>query len=789
MKGTVVSNGTRARTDGVSASYHGLTRDDLLRAYRTMLQSRRIDDKEIQLKNQSLIFFQISGAGHEAVLVAAGLALKPGHDWFYPYYRDRALCLTLGVTPLEMFLSAVGAKDDPSAGGRQMPSHWGHKRLNIVSGSSPTGTQCLHAIGSAEAGRLYEKVTAIEGREQRFRTDEVVYLSVGEGATSEGEFWESLNAACLGRLPVVYLVEDNGYAISVPVEVQTAGGDISKLVSSFPGLFVQSIDGTDFLESYRAMRDAVAYARARKGPAFVHAKVVRPYSHSLSDDEKLYKTPDERAQEATRDPIVRLSAFILSEGLATEADLQSLAHGVQEEVNAAALRAVDAEKPSPDTVTLYVYSPAVNPASEAFSTSPAPEGKPETMVAAINRTLKDEMARDPRIVLFGEDVADASREAALDVVPGKGGVFKVTHGLQRAYGAARVFNTPLAEAAIIGRAVGMAVRGIKPVVEIQFFDYIWPAMMQIRDEMSMMRYRSNNTFSCPMVIRTAIGGYLRGGAPYHSQSGESIFAHCPGIRIAFPSNAQDAAGLLRTAIRCDDPVLFLEHKHLYRQTYNKGEYPGPDYMVPFGKSLVRRDGTDVVVITWGALVQRSLLAAQQAEKEGISVMVARSADDRTVRLGRDCGRRHQDEPGRDRPRRSAHVRVRRRAGRAHRRSAVRAPRRAGPPRGRARHAGCLLSEPGRGHPPTGGRRAEGHPGPVRLLTLSRGGRHTQRSCSGTCWLRRSRSGWRRSTSRSGDPSGACPRTWPGHLTRSPRAISRSPAITSCSIAGPTPFPP
>jgi 2-oxoisovalerate dehydrogenase E1 component len=621
MKGTAVSNGTRARSDAASVSYHGLTRDDLLRAYRTMVLSRRIDDKEIQLKNQSLIFFQISGAGHEAVLVAAGLTLKPGYDWFYPYYRDRALCLALGVTPLEMFLSGVGAKDDPSSSGRQMPSHWGNKRLNIVSGSSPTGTQCLHAIGSAEAGQLYEKVTAIEGREQRFRSDEVVYLSVGEGATSEGEFWESLNAACLGRLPVVYLVEDNGYAISVPVEVQTAGGDISKLVSSFPGLFVQSIDGTDFVESYRAMRDAVTYARARNGPAFVHARVVRPYSHSLSDDEKLYKTSDERALEATRDPIIRLSAFILSEGLATEADLESLAHEVQEEVNTAALRAVDAEKPAPETVTLYVYSPAVNPASEAFSTSPVPEGRPETMVAAINRTLKDEMARDPRIVVFGEDVADASRESALDAVPGKGGVFKVTHGLQRAHGSPRVFNTPLAEAAIIGRAVGMAVRGIKPVVEIQFFDYIWPAMMQIRDEMSMLRYRSSNTFSCPMVIRTAIGGYLRGGAPYHSQSGESIFAHCPGIRIAFPSTAQDAAGLLRTAIRCDDPVLFLEHKHLYRQTYNKGEYPGPEYMVPFGKSSVRRDGTDVVVITWGALVQRSLLAAQQAEKEDISVMV------------------------------------------------------------------------------------------------------------------------------------------------------------------------
>jgi 2-oxoisovalerate dehydrogenase E1 component len=620
MKATAVSNGSTT-TERASTRYHGLTRENLLHAYRLMVLSRRIDDKEIQLKNQSLIFFQISGAGHEAVLAAAGMALRPAYDWFFPYYRDRALCLALGVTPHEMFLSGVGAKDDPSSGGRQMPSHWGDKRLNIVSGSSPTGTQCLHAIGAAEAGVLYDRITAIEGRERKFHRDEVVYLSIGEGATSEGEFWESLNAACLGRLPIVYLVEDNGYAISVPVEVQTAGGDVSRLVASFPGLMVQSIDGTDFVESYRAMTEAVAYARARKGPALVHAKVIRPYSHSHTDEEKLYKTADERAAEARRDPIVRLAAFIKAEGLATDADLQAVAQEVQAEVSAAADLALGATKPSVDTVALYVYSPDTDPTSDAFSTKGVPQGNPETMVAAINRTLKEEMAREPRIVVFGEDVADVSREASLETVSGKGGVFKVTHGLQRAYGAARVFNSPLAEAAIIGRGVGMAVRGIKPVVEIQFFDYIWPAMMQMRDEMSMLRYRSNNEFACPMVIRTAIGGYLRGGAPYHSQSGESIFAHCPGIRVVFPSNAQDAAGLLRTAIRCDDPVLFLEHKHLYRQTYNKGEYLGSEYMVPFGKSSVRRDGTDIVVITWGALVQRSLLAAQQAEKDGLSVMV------------------------------------------------------------------------------------------------------------------------------------------------------------------------
>ena len=614
MKGTAVSNGKSVAT-------HGLSRDELLRAYRTMVLSRKLDDKEIQLKSQSLIFFQISGAGHEAIVTAAGHSLRAGYDWFYPHYRDRALCLALGVTPLEMLLSAVGAKDDPSSGGRQMPSHWGHKDLNIVSQSSPTGTQCLQAVGCAEAGLLYETVKAIEDRHERHHADEVTYLSLGEGTTSEGEFWEALNYVCLRRLPVVIIVEDNGYAISVPVEAQTPGGDISKLVTSFPGLLVHSIDGTDYLASYAAVQEAVTYARARKGPAFIHAKVIRPYSHSLSDDERLYKTPDERAGEAKRDPIARFAEFLKAEGFAGERDLESIVKDVEREVNDAAERAKEAEKPTRDTVELFVYSPTVDPTSQEFESTAAPEGKPDTMVAAINRTLKDEMERNPRIVIFGEDVADCSRESALEFVSGKGGVFKVTHGLQRTFGSERVYNSPLAEASIIGRGIGMATRGLKPVVEIQFFDYIWPAMMQMRDEMSMLRYRSNNAFSCPMVIRVATGGYLRGGAPYHSQSGESIFAHTPGIRIAFPSNAQDAAGLLRTSIRCDDPVLFLEHKHLYRQTYNKGEYPGPDYTIPFGKAAVRRDGVDVAVITYGALVQRSLLAAQQAEKDGISVMV------------------------------------------------------------------------------------------------------------------------------------------------------------------------
>ncbi len=620
MKATVAKSQPKRAASPTKPRTEGLSRKELHQIYRTMLLSRRLDDKEIQLKRQSLAYFQISCAGHEAVLVAAGAVLRPGYDWFYPYYRDRALCLTLGVSAYEMLLATVGAKDDPSSGGRQMPSHWGHKPLNIVSSSSASGTQCLHAIGCAEAGILYKRLPGIENSTSKFHDDEVVYVSLGEGSTSEGEVWESLNTACSQRLPVVYLIEDNGYAISVPVEIQTPGGNFSRLVESFPNLNVLRVDGTDVIKSYRAMRNAVSYARERKGPSLVHAQVIRPYSHSMSDDERLYRSRTEREAEAQRDPLLCFPKFLKHNSLITNAELAEIEADVNREIANATDRALQAEKPKRETALLYVYSPDIDPSSLDFDRPAVPNGKPDTMVAAINQTLMDEMARNPRLVVFGEDVADCSRSELLPSVPGKGGVFKVTHGLQRAFNGDRVFNSPLAEANIVGRAVGMATRGLKPIVEIQFFDYIWPAMMQLRNEMAMLRYRSNNTFSCPMVIRAPIGGYLRGGSLYHSQSGESIFAHCPGIRIAFPSNANDAVGLLRTALRCDDPVLFLEHKHLYRQAHNKNVYPGVDYMIPFGKSEVRREGTDVVIITWGALVNRALLAAELA-KQDASVMI------------------------------------------------------------------------------------------------------------------------------------------------------------------------
>ena len=609
---TSASHASLQLTSSSASSPVELDREALIRAFRIMYLSRCLDDREVMLKRQNKIYFQISGAGHEAVQIAAGMVLKPGFDWVVPYYRDRALMLTLGMTPEDMLLQAVGAARDPSSGGRQMPSHWSSPALRILTGSSPTGSQYLHAAGCAQ-GKSFVNPDS----------DEITLICSGEGATSEGEFWECMNIACLERLPLLALVEDNGYAISVPVEKQTAGGNISRILEGFPGLLRIEVDGTNFIDSFHALRHASEYCRAGHGPALVHASVTRPYSHSLSDDERLYKPRIEREQEAARDPLKTFPDLLLREGLLDRSGIDRIMREIDHEVAEISQRVLHEPAPLRSSVFLHLYSSAVDPTSGAFSVEPQLQGEPRTMVDSINLTLLEEMGRDDRVLVFGEDVADCSREQYLSEVKGKGGVFKATSRLQREFGSKRCFNTPIGEAGIIGRAIGLAVRGLKPIPEIQFFDYIWPAMMQIRNELATFRWRSNNGFSCPMVIRVPIGGYLTGGAIYHSQCGEVIFTHMPGLRVVFPSNALDACGLLRTAIRCDDPVLFLEHKKLYREPYNRSPHPGPDFTIPFGKAKTVKLGHNLTIITYGALVQKSLQAALQLEqhRHGISVEV------------------------------------------------------------------------------------------------------------------------------------------------------------------------
>lgn len=607
-----------------------LSREELIRIYRLMYLSRKTDDREIMLKNQQKVFFQISAAGHEAFQVAAALATRPGYDWYFPYYRDRALCLALGNTVEDQFLQSVGSGLDPASGGRQMPSHWSSKSLHIVSSGSSTATQCLQAIGCADAARYFNlHPKAAEKHEGDYRAykdvvfhgDEIVLTTIGDGSTSEGEFWEAISIASNLKLPVVFAIEDNGYAISVPVEVNTPGGNISRVLSGFPNFHFAEVDGTDPIASYHAFRDAVAYCRAGKGPALVHGHVIRPYSHSLSDDERLYRPESEREADSLRDPLTKMQVYLLREGILDEAGINKLEREVEDEVRLAAERAVKAPLPATDRASIlrHQYSEDFDPTRAALQSQPetTPDGTERTMVDLINACLRDEMRRDPRIVLYGEDVADCSRSEFLEkgLVKGKGGVFKLTAGLQAEFGSDRVFNSPLAEAAIAGRAVGMSVRGMKPVAEIQFFDYIWPAVHQMRNEISLMRWRSNGTFNCPLVMRVAIGGYLTGGSIYHSQCGESIFTHTPGMRVIFPSNALDANGLLRTALRCDDPVLFLEHKRLYRETYGRAQYPGPDYMIPFGKAKTVREGQDLTIVTYGATVPRALQAAMRAQRD------------------------------------------------------------------------------------------------------------------------------------------------------------------------------
>ncbi len=588
--------------------------------FKLALVSRFCDDREIALRQQNRAFFQISGAGHEALLLGLARSLRAGYDWFFPYYRDRALVLALGVTPSEMLMQAVGAADDPASGGRQMPCHWGAPELNIVSQTSCTGSQCLPAVGCAEAARYIGRRPQLPGC--RAYGDELTYVSLGEGATSEGEFWESLNTACRLHLPVLFVVADNGYAISVRSTDQ-APAPVSEMVRGIRGLHVVKMDGRDYFEVRRKGANAIAHVRAGAGPCLVHALVTRPYSHSLSDDQKKYRSTHELEDEREHDPIEVLQTQLIAAGVLTAESAEECRNEARETVRAAADAALAAVRPAPESVVREIVGAAlvtVDPGEPVV----APDAEPVTFGEAIRLTLHEVMAADERIRVFGEDVADADR-AVIDEVPGKGGVFGITFGLQRAFGEARCYNTPLAEANIIGRANGQALRGLHPCAEIQFFDYVWPAMNQIKSEAATTRWRSNGRFTCPMVVRIPIGGYLQGGAIWHSQCGESIFAHVPGLLIAFPSRARDAAGLLRTAFRCDDPVLFLEHKHLYRQGYNRDPMPPSDWLLPFGRGAYVTRGDRITVVTWGATVHRAQLAANELGPDaGIEIVDLRT---------------------------------------------------------------------------------------------------------------------------------------------------------------------
>ena len=609
QNGRIATTSNHRNPGGVDSYPADELRHDLLLA----CISRAIDDREIALQKQSRVFFQISGAGHEALLLALARELRPGYDWFFPYYRDLALMLGLGMTAEQVLLQAVGSADDPASAGRQMPAHWGYKPFNVVTQSSPTGSQCIPAVGCAEAGRYIVRRPQLG---LPAHGDEVTYVSLGEGATSEGEFWESLNTACVEHLPVLFLVADNGYAISVPSSEQSPA-PINELVRGFAGLQVRSVDGTDYFAVRRAARKVLSQVRAGVGPALIHARVTRPYSHSAADTQSKYRVPQEIEWELEHDPIDNFERSLIEAGIITADEARSIRDEARRIVSEAAKAALAAPRPDPKSILDQVVAlPDIPDPGE-----PPGDGEPVALGEAIRRALHDAMEADERIRVFGEDVADA-REAILAEVEGKGGVFGTTHGLQRSFGRARCFNTPLAEANIIGRAVGQAVRGLRPVPEIQFFDYIWPAMQQIRSEAATTRWRSNGEFTCPTVMRVPIGGYLQGGAIWHSQSGESIFAHIPGLLVAFPSRASDAAGLLRAAFRCDDPVLFLEHKHLLRQPYTREPFPGPDYVVPFGRGRYVQRGTDLTIVTWGATVERSRLAAQKlAETDDASIEI------------------------------------------------------------------------------------------------------------------------------------------------------------------------
>jgi len=594
---TVLKKEPDLKPTGKVNSFGGLTKNELMNALRVMYTSRSMDHKVMNLLKQGKSFFHIAGAGHEATQVAFGLAMKKGIDWAFPYYRDMAFMLAIESKPEDIFLHMLAKEADPMCGARQMPCHWGSKELNVPTQSSPTGTQYLQAVGAALAN-VKKGINA------------VVYVSSGEGTTSEGEFHEALNWASREKIPVVFVIQNNKWAISVPVQGQSAGknASIAEMVKGYENLYRQSVDGTDFFAVNAAALTAFKYARSGKGPALIEAHCVRLMSHSSSDDQKKYRPQDSLHEDLKNDPIEKFVKKLIEKGILTELAYSEFTKEIDKHVNEAAEWALSQADPAPESAARFVLDESGKKDRLEYEKGKL-DGKPIVLVDAINHALREEMDRNDKIYMFGEDVAD-----------GKGGVFTATKGLSTQFGNERVFNSPLAEASIMGVAIGMSLTGLKPCVEVQFGDYIWPAFMQMRDELSMYRYRSNNLFEAPVVTRVAIGGYIHGGL-YHSQNIEAFFAHIPGILIAYPSNAADAKGLLKTALRLNDPVLFLEHKGLYRQSFAVSPEPSADYLLPFGKANIVKEGTDLTIVTYGAMVNDSLVVARALTEAGQSVEV------------------------------------------------------------------------------------------------------------------------------------------------------------------------
>jgi 2-oxoisovalerate dehydrogenase E1 component len=578
-----------------STPNHGLTNEEMIHAWKSMLLSRLTDDRIDMLIKQGKATFLISGSGHEAVQVACAMAMQGGKDWFFTYYRDNAIGTALGITAKDIFRHIMGRVTDSFTGGRQMPMHLGSKKLRMPTASSPTGTQYLQAVGAA-LSCVYRE------------TDEVAYVGGGEGSTSEGEFFEAINWAAREKLPTIFCIQNNRFAISVPIEQQTAGASVFKVVAGFEGLNRFHIDGTDFLESYATAKEAVRLARSGKGPSMIYADVVRLRSHSASDAQEKYRSKEAIEKDKIRDPILKLEKLFVERQIMTAEEIQSARKEMTEQVVKAAEEAFAEPAPEASAVMNNLFCPPEQQTKIKYEAS-IPSGAPIVMVDAINHALHEEMEKNPNMLVYGEDVQD-----------GKGGVFTATKGLSTKYGVKRCFNSPLAEASIVGTAVGAALAGLKPVVEIQFADYIFPAVMQIRNELVMYRYRSNGAFECPVTIRVATGGYI-GGGHYHSQNIEAIFAKCPGLYIAYPSNAADAKGLLKTACQLRDPVMFLEHKFLYRQGYAKSPEPDADYYLPFGKATIKREGNDLTIVTYGAMVEKALKAARELDKKSYSIEV------------------------------------------------------------------------------------------------------------------------------------------------------------------------